>query len=252
MIIPVLAGLGALAGCMSNPPRRRRARRNPRIAVKVFTTGGDSWVTEINATPEEAKQYFVGNRFNIGRGERDRMVTVKRIEVLRDNPLTHGCSAQAISDNIRELRHAGHKPKQAVAIALREARVYKRKCKHLPKSVRYRSNPVGGWWAAYKPHSGAWSIQRVGRQADLLQAEKDGWDIVLGDTREAAVQALAREARMRGIELAQRTNPDSRTAVTQRLPAIRATRPIPREHDPRTAETKRMQRTNPRRKTRRR
>jgi len=34
-----------------------------RITVKVITACGDHWVTGINATLDEAKRYFMGQRF---------------------------------------------------------------------------------------------------------------------------------------------------------------------------------------------
>jgi hypothetical protein len=42
-------------------------------------------------------------------------------------PLKRGSSRKTVSSNIRELRHSGYKQKQAVAIALSEARRSKRK-----------------------------------------------------------------------------------------------------------------------------
>ena len=46
-------------------------------------------------------------------------------------PLRKGSSRRVVSENISELRHSGRKQKQAVAIALNEARrSKKRKSKH--------------------------------------------------------------------------------------------------------------------------
>lgn len=38
-----------------------------------------------------------------------------------DNPLKKGSSKKVVSENIKELRHSGHKQSQAVAIALKKA-----------------------------------------------------------------------------------------------------------------------------------
>ena len=54
------------------------------IAVKVTTRCGESWVTSINATLAEARAYFIGPRFNIGDGPRDRMVEVVGVELVRE------------------------------------------------------------------------------------------------------------------------------------------------------------------------
>lgn len=48
-------------------------------------------------------------------------------------PLKRGCSKQVVSDNIHELMAAGHPQKQAVAIALSEARKWKKKQPLKPK-----------------------------------------------------------------------------------------------------------------------
>ncbi len=44
-------------------------------------------------------------------------------------PLKKGSSRKTVSSNIRKLRHEGYKPKQAVAIALKQSR----KSKHTKK-----------------------------------------------------------------------------------------------------------------------
>lgn len=49
-------------------------------------------------------------------------------------PLKKGCSKEVISFNIRELLAAGHHQKQAIAIALSEARRYRDK--HLKQTRR--------------------------------------------------------------------------------------------------------------------
>jgi hypothetical protein len=42
-------------------------------------------------------------------------------------PLKKGSSEKVISENIREMRHAGHSQKQSVAAAMRSARTGKKK-----------------------------------------------------------------------------------------------------------------------------
>lgn len=68
---------GRCAVCQS-----RNASRPKPICVKVTTRCGDSWVTSINATLEEARAYFIGPRFNIGDGPRDRMVEPISVELI--------------------------------------------------------------------------------------------------------------------------------------------------------------------------
>lgn len=53
-----------------------------RITIKVLYTNGDSIKTEINATFEEARAYYVGQWFNIGRGEEDNMQKCISIELI--------------------------------------------------------------------------------------------------------------------------------------------------------------------------
>ena len=52
------------------------------IVVKVTFADGDSLVTRINATLEEARRYYVGQRFNLApRGSsEDRMVEAVSVE----------------------------------------------------------------------------------------------------------------------------------------------------------------------------
>jgi hypothetical protein len=54
-------------------------------------------------------------------------------------PLARGFSRSVISKNIRELRHAGRKPRQAVAIALSEARRSAARHGAHPAHLRFRA-----------------------------------------------------------------------------------------------------------------
>ncbi len=51
-------------------------------AIRVKTKCGDEWTTSINGTHEEIRAYYVGQWFNIGRGEHDHMVQVESIRFL--------------------------------------------------------------------------------------------------------------------------------------------------------------------------
>lgn len=53
-------------------------------------------------------------------------------------PLKRGDSEETISENIREMRHAGHSERQSVAAAMSNARRNKHKHKHRGK-VRHHS-----------------------------------------------------------------------------------------------------------------
>lgn len=52
------------------------------ITVKVSYAGGDSTVTRINATPDEARAYYVGKAFNVGLGPNDNIQRCTSIEIL--------------------------------------------------------------------------------------------------------------------------------------------------------------------------
>ncbi len=285
MIIPVLAGLGAL--CLSNPGRRRRRAKKSKGKWRTVTTVTSSRITKrmkINplrfgsTPPKEKVLQAIRETEALLRKElkyspdlqKPEYVAFlrKHIETLHhyleerklSNPLRRGCSAQAISDNIRELRRAGHKPKQAIAIAMRQARAYKRKCKHLPKSVRYRVNPDGyavfvTWYEPVMDYVYTYATRWVnnGSAKEVEAARRFGrstapgrWVVLKiphgsGDDKAIAIAKINALARKKHPSLQVRANPgDPRTAVTQRLPIIRATRPLPRDYDPRTASTQRM------------
>lgn len=52
------------------------------ITVKVNYSDGDSTITRINATPDEARAYYVGKVFNVGLGPNDNMQRCTGIEIL--------------------------------------------------------------------------------------------------------------------------------------------------------------------------
>jgi len=52
------------------------------LDVKVHFENGDYLVTRINATLEEATNYYVGNTFNVGLGPNDNMIKAVRIELI--------------------------------------------------------------------------------------------------------------------------------------------------------------------------
>lgn len=54
-------------------------------------------------------------------------------------PLAKGYSRSVISKNIRELRHSGRKPRQAIAIALSEARRSAARRGAHPAHLRFRA-----------------------------------------------------------------------------------------------------------------
>lgn len=54
-----------------------------RITVKVTTACGDHWFTEINATLDEAKRYFMGQRFE--RRDETMREPVVSVELVADN-----------------------------------------------------------------------------------------------------------------------------------------------------------------------
>jgi hypothetical protein len=53
--------------------------------VKVTYSNGDTITTAINGTIEAAKEYFLGNIFNIGSVE-DNMQTAVKVEEIKNNP----------------------------------------------------------------------------------------------------------------------------------------------------------------------
>lgn len=69
--------------CGSETFARFEVYANPTITVRVHTACGNSWVTRINATEEQARSYFVGKWFNLGT-EEDQTVRVVLLEVVSD------------------------------------------------------------------------------------------------------------------------------------------------------------------------
>jgi hypothetical protein len=51
-------------------------------SVKVYFDNGDSLETFINGTEQEIHDYFFCQEFNIGKGEKDLMVKVIKLEFL--------------------------------------------------------------------------------------------------------------------------------------------------------------------------
>lgn len=54
------------------------------LTVKCTYGNGDTITTDINATFDEAKAYFLGKWFNIGPGPEDNMQLCVSIELLND------------------------------------------------------------------------------------------------------------------------------------------------------------------------
>lgn len=52
------------------------------ITVKVTASNGDYWTTQIQGPFAKAKAYFMGNEFNVGRGGKDLMVKIKKVELV--------------------------------------------------------------------------------------------------------------------------------------------------------------------------
>lgn len=50
--------------------------------IRVSYSNGDFLVTSINGTKEEIEKYYLGNFFNIGRGESDKMEKAIKVEFL--------------------------------------------------------------------------------------------------------------------------------------------------------------------------
>ncbi len=53
------------------------------IAVKVYLENGDSFVTKMNGTPEDAHRYYDGATLNMGT-DKDDLQKVAKIEILSD------------------------------------------------------------------------------------------------------------------------------------------------------------------------
>lgn len=53
------------------------------IAVKVYLENGDSFVTKMNGTPEDARRYYDGATLNMGT-DKDDLQKVAKIEILSD------------------------------------------------------------------------------------------------------------------------------------------------------------------------
>jgi len=53
------------------------------IVIKATFDDGDSFITKINATPDEARKYYVGNIFNMG-CEKDELRRCINIEIIEE------------------------------------------------------------------------------------------------------------------------------------------------------------------------
>lgn len=60
----------------------KEAVSEAQITVKVTAKTGETWTTRINGTLDTATRYFVGKQFNIGSDGNDKMVTVKKVELV--------------------------------------------------------------------------------------------------------------------------------------------------------------------------
>lgn len=63
-----------------------RGKQNPTPAnrkyIRITWSDGNTTETEINGTEEEIRRYYIGQHFNVGRGEHDHVVTGKKVEFL--------------------------------------------------------------------------------------------------------------------------------------------------------------------------
>lgn len=50
--------------------------------IRVSFNNGDFLITSINGTREEIEKYYLGNFFNIGRGESDKITIAVKVEFL--------------------------------------------------------------------------------------------------------------------------------------------------------------------------
>lgn len=51
-----------------------------RRAVKVTTADGGHWNTEINGTIPDIREYYLGQYFDVGSGDKERMAKVVRVD----------------------------------------------------------------------------------------------------------------------------------------------------------------------------
>lgn len=54
-------------------------------AIKVTFDTGDHLVTSINGSKDEIRAYYVGNAFNLGQGEEDKMATAVSVAFLDES-----------------------------------------------------------------------------------------------------------------------------------------------------------------------
>ena len=52
------------------------------ISIKITYDNSDTTNTQINASLEQAKAYYIGNTFNLGNGENDLLVKAIKVELL--------------------------------------------------------------------------------------------------------------------------------------------------------------------------
>ena len=58
--------------------------KNIALTVKCTYQNGDTITTNINAMPEQAKEYFLNQVFNIGSGENDNLQRCIKVEALNN------------------------------------------------------------------------------------------------------------------------------------------------------------------------
>lgn len=56
-----------------------------RHTIRVAFDDGDTLETEINGTPDEIRRYYLGQTFNLGDGERDRLARAVQVDFLTDD-----------------------------------------------------------------------------------------------------------------------------------------------------------------------
>lgn len=81
-IAKVVTASGEMVGYLVYRPHVNNPTPDNRKYIRVTWSDGNTTETEINGTEEEIRRYYIGQHFNVGRGEHDHVVTGKKVEFL--------------------------------------------------------------------------------------------------------------------------------------------------------------------------
>lgn len=234
MIIPILAGLGAL--CMSNPHRTRRKRRRRNPTQLVHSEFG------YNVYEDSEGMYVLRGVLGTGKtvGYARNLKHAQKL-IAKDIAKRSGGSITVEQRKNPKRRGKSGKKLWRTVTTVTSSRVTKR-MKINPrgkKTLWYeidKSKPPKDWGIAWRfSASEVPGFEGVPMIEGEVTVKPGVWPAGRLAVPEGWYDSWKKDHKLTKIN-----PPDPRTAATQRLPVIRATRPLPRDYDPRTASTQRL------------